>query len=173
MTDAQTDSDPIYQRKNRYSTELDFEATPFLKHPTLERFTINGTFRLNYTAFEADGFNADLNEKSLSLGSNWYPLYAPYTVESPIMYLGAYVRSGFADAEAPTVSQTANYTMISLPGFRAGFKYLMRNHLGIRLQASMETIKIEKYESSKTNSILPDRTNLVETKLGFGLAYAF
>ena len=173
LTDAQTEDDPVYQRKSRYSTELEFEATPFLRHPTLERFTLSGTFRLNYTAFEADGFNADLNEKSLSLGSNWYPLYTPYSLELPIIYIGAYVRSGFANANAPTVDEQANYTMISLPGFRAGFKYLMRNRLGIRLQASMETIKIERYENSKLNSVLPDRTNLVEAKLGVGLAYAF
>lgn len=173
MTDAQTDTDPLYQRKNRFATELDFEATPFLRHPSLERFTLNSTFRLNYTAFEADSYNADLNEYSLSLGSNWYPLYAPYALESPIVYLGAYIRSGFASANAPTVSERANYTVISLPGFRAGFKYLLRNRLGVRLQASMETLKIERYESSKLNSVLPDRTNLVEMKVGFGLAYAF
>ena len=173
LTDAQTSSDPLYQRDSRHSKELDFEIVPFLKHETLERFTLDGTFRLNYTAFEAGGFNADLNEYSLSLGTNWYPIYAPYVVESPIVYLGTYIRSGFASANSPTPDETANYTVISFPGFRAGFKYYMRNRVGIRIQASMETIKIERYEASKLGSVLPDRASLAEAKFGVGLAYAF
>jgi len=173
LSDSQGDDDPLYRRESLYSTELDFEATPFLKHETLERFTLNATFRMNYTAFEAQTYNSDLDEYSLSLGTNWYPLYAPYAVESPIMYLGVYLRSGFASAYAPTPDEKANYTVLSLPGFRAGFKYLLRNHLGIRLQASMETLKIERYESSSLNSVLPENTNLVEAKIGVGLAYAF
>lgn len=173
LNDGQTKDDPLYSRENLYSTEVDFEATPFLRQETLERFTINGTFRLNYTAFEAESFNADLNEYSLSLGTNWYPIYAPYTLVSPILYFGTYIRSGFAKANAPTPNEQANYTIISFPGFRAGFKYIFRNRIGIRLQATMETLKIERYEASKLNTVLPERANLVETKLGVGLAYAF
>jgi hypothetical protein len=173
MNDAQTEDDAQYHRDSLYSTEIDFEVTPFLRHEALERFTVDATFRLNYTAFAADAFNADLNEYSLSLGANWYPVYASYVVEAPIFYLGTYLRSGFANANAPTPNEQANYTVLSLPGFRAGFKYLLRNRVGIRLQASMETLKIERYEASKTNSVLPENANLVETKVGVGLAYAF
>ena len=173
LVDAQTKNDPLYQRDSRYSSEIDFEATPFLKHDALERFTLDGTFRLNYTAFAADSFNANLNEYSLSFGTNWYPVYAPYALESPIVYLGTYIRSGFASVDAPTANEQGNYTVMSLPGFRAGFKYLLRNRIGIRLQLSMETLKIERYEASKLNSVLPERSNLVESKFGLGLAYAF
>lgn len=173
LNDAQTEDDTLYHRNSRYSTEIDFEVTPFLRHEALERFTLDATFRLNYTAFAADTYNADLNEYSMSLGANWYPIYASYVVEAPIFYLGTYLRSGFANANAPTPNEQANYTVLSLPGFRAGFKYLLRNRIGIRLQASMETLKIERYEASKTNSVLPENANLVEAKLGVGLAYAF
>ena len=173
LTDAQSNKDPLYQRDNRYSTELDFEVTPFLKHPSLEHFTLDGTFRLNHTAFEADTYNADLDEYSLSLGANWYPLYSPYAVESPVFFLGSYIRSGYARAVAPTVDEKANYTVLSFPGFRAGFKYLMRNNIGIRLLLSMETLKLERYQFSKYNSTLPENTNLVEGKFGVGLAFAF
>lgn len=172
LSDAQSDKDP-YQRESRYAVESDFEVTPFLKHETLERFTLNAGFRLNYSAFEAEDFNADLNEYSVSLGANWYPLYAPYTQMAPILFLGTYIRSGFAKAVAPTAREKANYTVLSMPGLRAGFKYYLRNNLGIRLILSMETLKIERYEASKLNSILPERTNLVEGKMGVGLAYAF
>ena len=173
LNDAQTDKDANHQRDNRYATELDFEVTPFLKHDALERFTLNSSFRLNYTAFENENLNTDLNEYSLSVGANWYPLYAPYATEAPQVFIGTYIRSGFAKAESPTAGEKGNYTVMSVPGFRAGFRYLLRNRFGIRLVMSMETLKIERYEASKTNSILPERTNLVEAKMGVGLAYAF
>jgi len=174
LNDTQTNDDPLlYKRASRYSTELDFEAIPFLKHDALERFTLNATFRLNYTAFQADDYNADLNEHSISFGTNWYPLYVPYAVESPILYLGTFFRTGFANANAPTANEKANYTVMSLPGFRAGFKYLTQHRIGIRLQASMETLKIERYEANRFTSVLPERANLVESKLGFALTYAF
>lgn len=173
LNDAQTDSDTNYKRDSRYSTELDFEATPFLKHETLERFTLNGTIRLNHTAFEANSYNADLEERSVTIGANWYPLYAPYAVESAVIILGTYFRTGLAAAESPTLGEKANYTLFSLPGIRAGMKYLMRNNFGIRLIVSMETLKLERYESSQYNSNLPESTNLVEAKLNIGLAYAF
>jgi hypothetical protein len=173
LTNNQTSKDTAYQRDNRYSTEADFEATPFLRHETLERFTINGTFRLNYTAFEANTYNAYLDEYSLSLGANWYPLNAPYVVESPIFFMGTYVRSGYGKAVAPTVNQKGNYTVQATPGFRVGFKYLMRNNFGIRLLLSMETLKIERYQFSNYNSVLPENANLAEGKMGVALAYAF
>ncbi len=173
MTDAQSDRDPLYSRERQYSWESDFEVTPFLRHSELERFTLNAGFRLNYAAFEADAYNADLNEYSLNLGANWYPWYAPYAVESPVVFLGTYIRSGFAKAEAPTANEQANYTVLSLPGFRAGFKYLLRNNVGLRLILSFETLKIERYEASRLGSVLPERTNIAEGKLGFGMVYAF
>jgi hypothetical protein len=173
LTNSQSDKDPRYARDNRYSMESDFEFIPILKHPTLERVTLNANARLNHTAFKANTFNADLDEYSLSLGANWYPVQAPYTVETPIFLIGAYFRAGYARAHAPTVAEKANYTLLSFPGIRTGFKYLMRNNFGIRLLLSLETLKLERYEVSKFNSILPESTNLVESKVSFGLIYAF
>ncbi len=173
LSDSQTDKDPLYQRKNRYSAELDFEVTPFLKHESLERLTLTSSVRSNHTAFESENFNSDLDEYSVSLGANWYPLYAPYTTAAPVIFAGTFVRSGFGKASSPSANEKANYTVMSIPGFRFGLKYLLRNRIGIRLLMSMETLKIERYEASKTNSVLPERANLVETKMGVGLAYSF
>jgi hypothetical protein len=173
LTDAQTKNDPQYRKESRYSTEVDFEATPFLKHEKLERFTLNTSFRLNHTAFEANSFNANFNEYSFTFGTNWYPWYAPYAVESPVFFLGAYLRSGYGKADVPTIGEKANYTILSLPGLRVGMKYYMRNNWGLRFIMSFETLKIERYEASKFSSVLPENTNLVEGKFGFGLTHAF
>jgi hypothetical protein len=172
LTDAQDKTDS-YRRGSKYAVDFIFEATPFVKHPTLERFTLDGSFRTNKTALQTKGHNTAVDEYSLAIGTNWYPVYAPYAIESPVVFLGAYVRSGFANLTAPTAQETAKYTALAFPGFRAGFKYILRNNIGLRIVASMETLQLEKYQSSKANSILPDSTSLVEAKLGFGLAYSF
>jgi hypothetical protein len=173
LTDAQTDRDPGYRRDGNRSFEVDFEAIPFVKHKQLERFSINSSFRLARSAFEADSFNADVDEYSVTLGANWYPVHAPYAIEAPVFLLGAYIRSGYARVVAPTPDEKANYTVLSMPGLRAGMKYLLRNNFGLRLIFSMETLKLEQYESSKLDSILPSSTNLVEGKFGIGITYGF
>ena len=173
LTDAQTDSDTGYRRDANRSLEVDFEAVPFIKHKQLERFSINSSFRLARSAFEAESFNADVDEYSITLGANWYPVHAPYATEAPVFLLGAYIRSGYARVVAPTPDEKANYTVLSMPGLRAGMKYLLRNNFGLRLIFSMETLKLDQYESSKIDSILPSSTNLVEGKFGIGITYGF
>lgn len=173
MSDAQTDSDKGYKRDSNRSYEVDFEVVPLLGHRQLERFSLNASARMSRNAFEANGFNADINETSLTVGANWYPLYAPYAIEAPVLTLGTYIRSGMANVQAPTVAEKANYTVISIPGLRVGMKYLLRNNWGLRFLLSMETLKLERYEASKLNSTLPENANLVETKFGLGVTYGF
>ena len=172
LTDAQSDSD-AYNRSNQYSIDADLEIVPFLKHETLERFTVTGGLRMNQSAFDAGTANADYEEYSFHLGANWYPVYAPYAQTAPVVYVGTYIRSGLVTAKAPTIAEKANYTVLTMPGFRVGMKYLFRNNFGVRVSLSFETLMLEQYEASKKNSNLPDKQNLTEGKLGIGLAYAF
>lgn len=172
LTDSQSDKDS-YNRSNQFSIDAELEIIPFLKHETLERFTVTGGLRINRSAFEANNFNADLNEHSLHLGANWYPLYAPYTHMAPIVYLGTYLRTGLANAKAPSIGEKANYTVLTMPGLRAGMKYLLRNNIGVRVSMSFETLMLERYESSKQGANLPEKQNMAEGKFGIALAYVF
>ena len=173
MNDTQTDSDPSYRRQSLRSFSGDFEVVPLIGHKTLERFTLNGTMRLNNSAFKTSGVNADFNEYSFSIGGNWYPFYAPYAFEKPVFFVGAFLRSGQARVEAPSINQSANYTVLSFPGIRIGYKYLLKNNFGMRLSLSLETLKIDRYESSQFNSSLPEASNIVESKAGVSFLYAF
>lgn len=173
MTDAQTEEDSGYRREGNYAVEAELEGTPFLKHETLERITLFGTLRTNKTAFEAESKNAKMDEVSFSVGANWYFLYPPYAVEAPSMFLGTYIRSGTATVEAPSVGEKANYTVLALPGVRAGMKYNFKNRIGVRIAFNLETLQLDRYETSKLGSILPDQTDLVEGKLNFAIAYSF
>ena len=173
LTDAQTDQDPGHRRGVRYAVDLDLEATPFLNHPTLERFTVNGTFRVNRTALEAENSNVDLDEYSLSAGVNWYPIYATHVVEAPSVFLGASVRSGWASASAPTTGDTGKYTVSGVPGVRAGMRYNFQNNFGLRILASMEILTLDQYETNKVNTILPNEQKLAEGMMSFGVLYSF
>jgi Protein of unknown function (DUF3575) len=173
INDTQTEEDANYRREGLKSFAFDFEAVPVLGHKTLERFSLNATLRSNYAAFKSNGTNADLNEFSLSLGGNWYPFNPPYAFERPVFFLGAYLRTGQAQVESPSLNESANYTVLSFPGLRLGYKYLLKNNFGMRLSLSLETLKIDRYESSQLNSSLPDSANIVESKAGISLLYAF
>jgi hypothetical protein len=173
FSDSQTEKDAGYRRDGRYSVETEFEGVPFAKHETLERFTLDATFRINKTAFEAENKNASLDEISVSGGVNWYPLYAPYALEAPAVFLGTYIRSGTASVEAVSVAEKANYTLLSMPGFRGGMRYNFKNNVGLRIALSMETLKLDRYEQSKLGSVLPDQANVVEGKMNFSLLYSF
>ncbi|MGE3610194.1 MAG: hypothetical protein AB7I27_11445 [Bacteriovoracaceae bacterium] len=170
LTDSQNSRDT--KRDSLYSVNLDFEAIPFLGHETLERFTLNTALRSNKSAFQASDKNISFDEYSAALGVNWYPLMMPSTYDAPIIFLGTYVRTGTGSAKN-TSGQKANYTVLAVPGFRLGLKYFLRNNFGLRIVASMETLQLERYESSTTDNTMPQRTTLVEGKVGFGLGYSF
>ena len=173
FSDAQTQEDAGYRRDGRYSIEVDFEAIPILKHEVLERFTLNATYRNNKTAFSADNFNASLDENSFSVGLNWYPLFASYAVDSPVVFLGTYIRSGWASARSPSAGEKSNYTILTLPGFRAGLRYNFRNNVGLRISATGETLNLDRYEQSKFGAALPDQASIFEGKMNVAIAYSF
>lgn len=161
------------QAGSRPSYELGYEFIPFIKHPTLERFTLFANGRLSYNAFEAKDANALMNEKSLSVGARWYPLYAPYTIEAPVIFMGLYGRTGSASVRSPTYGDRANYTVLSVGGLNAGLRYNLKSGLGLRFSASMETLQLERYQFDRFGSRLPDRANLFEARTGIALVYAF
>jgi hypothetical protein len=171
LTDNQTQKSS-YHRDNRYSYEGSFEVTPFINRDELQHLTLFGGLRRNLTAFDTGGANASMDETSFSLGANWYPLYAPNTYEAASIFLGTFVRTGFATVQSPSASESARYSVISVPGVQAGMKYLFRNHFGLRIVSSMETLNVNNYQS-KTGSTLPKNTKFTEGKVGFGMTYVF
>lgn len=171
LNDSQTKTDR--QAETRGSYELGYEFIPFVKHPTLERFTLFGTGRYSQNAFETRDTNATTSEKSLSLGAKWYPLYSPYTVEAPVIFLGVHIRSGNVAMRSPTYGDRANYTLLSVGGLQAGLRYNLKNGIGLRIAGSVETLQLDRYQFDRFGSRLPDRTNLVEARTGVALVYAF
>jgi hypothetical protein len=173
FTDSQESEDAVTKRTQRFTVGANFELVPFLRHPKLERFTLDIGGRVNKNAFEYGGTNAHYNEVSGSLGANWYPLYAPYTVQAPVLFLGTYIRTGTANAMGVRSNEKANYTVYSFPGFRGGLKYMIKSNFGLRIAVSMETLNMDQYESSEVNGALPASTKLVEGKADVGLILAF
>lgn len=172
LSDAQTDKSN-YQRDTRYSLEGSFEATPFLGDVNLEKITLFGGLRKNNTAFDMGNGNAAVDEISLSFGANWYPLYAPYIYEAPVVFVGTFLRTGYATVRAPTVSESSRYSVVGIPGFQGGVKYLFRNRFGVRALASMETLNLNNFSTVKAGTSLPANAKFIEGKVGFGMTYIF
>ncbi len=173
FNDAQTEKDSMYRRDGRYSLELSYETIPILHNETLKHFSLDASVRMNKTAFSFDATNARVDETSLSAGMNWYPYHVSYAQDATVLFLGAYIRSGRASVEAPAIFESSNYTVLAMPGLRAGMKYNFRNNVGLRLALSMETLKLEKYERSTLGSALPDQASLAEGKMNFAMTYSF
>lgn len=173
LSDPQTGADRGYRRNDLYAADVSFEATPFLKQPTLERITVFLSARMNKSALEAQNTNLRFDDRSISGGLNWYPLYAPYEIQAPVIFLGMYFRTGFGNLEAPNNNEKANYSVTSFPGFQAGIRYNFRNKIGVRLLASIETLQIERYENNKVETILPESAAVSDGKFGMGLSYSF
>lgn len=171
LTNKQTKSDT--QIDNRQSIEIGYEFVPFVKHKELERFTIFGTGRYSQNALETNGANAEVNERSLSAGLKWYPLYAPYTIEAPVIFLGIHVRSGQVSMRSPTFGDKANYTLLSVGGLQAGLRYNLQSGLGLRITGALETLQLDRFQFDRFGSRLPDRANLAEARTGVALIYAY
>lgn len=173
LTDEQTTKDQSYKRENGYSVDGEIEVTPFLKHESLERFTLTGSFRFNQTAFESSLYNSRVNEFSLAGGINWFPIYPPYVIDAPLIFLGAHIRSGSATAEAPALNDKSSYTVLVIPGIRTGMKYNLRNDVGLRIAIGLEKLQFERYNKNKGTSVLPDNKSVLEAKINFAFAYSF
>ncbi len=173
LTDRQTDRDTNYRRSGLRTLEGELEVVPFIQKSDLERFTLHATVRQSQSAFSTDDFNVSIDDLSMSLGLNWYPMHAPYVIQSPMIFVGTYVRSGYSTLKAPTVNEQGNYTSLVAPGFRGGLRYNFRNGVGMRFTGSVETMQLEHYGKSKQNPALPDRYSLTEGKMSFAVAYSF
>jgi hypothetical protein len=171
LNNSQTKSDK--QIDNRTSNEIGYELVPFAKHPTLERFTLFGSGRYTTNAIETKNANSQTIERSLAVGARWYPLHAPYIVDAPAVYLGILVRTGNVAMSTPTYGDRANYTLLSVGGVQAGLRYNLKSGIGLRIEGSMETLQLERYQFNRFGSRLPDRTNVVEARTGIALLYAF
>jgi hypothetical protein len=173
FTDVQTEKDAAYRREGAYSIDLDIEGIPLLKHETLERLTFDLGLRSNKTAIANNNFNFAVDELSLKAGVNWYPLYSPAAYEAACLFFGVYIRSGTATLNSISANTDGRYSVLTMPGFRAGMKYNLKNNFGFRISLSMETIELDRYKQNTLGSSLPNRAQLFESKMNFALAYSF
>lgn len=173
FTDVQTEKDAAYRREGAYSIDLDVEGIPLLKHETLEKLTFDVGLRSNKTAIAYNNFNFAVDELSVRAGFNWYPLYSPAAYEAACLFFGAYVRTGTATLDSISANNNGRYTVLTMPGFRGGMKYNLKNNFGFRISLSMETIELDRYKQNTLGSSLPNRAQLFESKMNFAMAYSF
>ena len=173
MTDSQTSKDKGYRRDGLYSVEAELEGVPFIQKSDLERFTLTGSVRRNKSAFAVGDYNHSLDDLSVAGGLNWYPMHAPYVIQSPMIFVGTYIRTGYGDVVSPSLGQKGSYTSFAAPGFRGGLRYNFRNGVGMRLMATYESLQLERYGNKQTSTALPDHQTVNEMKVAFAVAYSF
>lgn len=173
ISDHQSKEDVTYSKSNRFALNLDLEFVPILKHEFWERLTINAQLSTTDDAIGVENRNYDRVDQSFTLGANWYPFYAPYTVSAINLYVGTYFRAGRSEIRSDLYDNSGNYTLLSIPGFRVGLRYTFKNRVSLRIIGSMETTKLERITSDKFNSELPDSIAKTDMNLALGLGYSF
>ncbi|HLT23109.1 MAG TPA: hypothetical protein VKZ84_06690, partial [Bacteriovoracaceae bacterium] len=173
VSDHQTKEDTTYTKSNRYAINVDFEVVPVLKHEIWERFTINGQFSTTDDAIGIGARNFDRTDQSFTLGVNWYPFYAPYRVSAINLYVGTFFRAGQSKLRSEIYDEKANYTLLSIPGFRVGLRYTFKNKVSLRFIGSVETVGLERTGSNRYFSELPESITKTDMNLALGLGYSF
>jgi hypothetical protein len=173
VSNAQNDESQTYRRESLRSLGVELEATPFLKHKELERFTLFLNPQLTQSAFQLDQVNLNFDSYSTLLGIHWYAVNPPYRIYAPILFFGAFTRFGYSVVESPETTDSAKYTVFSFPGLQIGARINLKNRLGLRIVGSMESLKLERYEVNKADSFLTQNLDLVESKIALGLSYSF
>lgn len=173
LSDHESSKDQLYSKSNRFALSFDFEFVPVLKHEIWERFTINAQLSSSDDSIGVDNRNYDRKDQSFTLGANFYPFYAPYTVSVINLYLGTYFRAGQSKLNSSQYVGEGNYTLWSIPGFRLGLRYTFKNSVSLRFTGSVETTKLERTSSDILNSPLPESISQTDMNLAFGLGYSF
>jgi len=163
--------------ENTQASKLDFEAAleafVFKKFETLNKFSLEGSFRYAKDGLSTGTLNALTSEYSGAAIVNWYPFYAPNVIEKNIFYASVIARYGQASAVIDSAGEAGNYTVYAFPGLRVGVKYNLRSGFGVRMTASRETLLYDRVIRSDDAGDLPDRKVLQEGKVGIGLSYLF
>lgn len=173
VSDHQTTEDTSYSKNARYALNLDLEVIPFLKHEIWERFTVNGQLSMSDDALGVGSRNFDRKDQSFTLGVNWYPFYAPYTISVINLYMGTYFRAGQSKLRSELYEDKGNYTLMSMPGFRVGLRYTFKSQVSLRFIGSVESTQLEKTGSNRYFSELPESITKTDMNLALGLGYSF
>jgi hypothetical protein len=163
--------------ENTQTSKLDFEvaleAFVFKKFETLNKFSIEGSFRYAKDGLSTGTLNALTSEYSGAATLNWYPFYAPNVIEKNIFYASVIARYGLASAVIDSAGEAGNYSVYGFPGVRIGVKYNLRNGYGVRLTAAREVLLYDRVIRNEDAGDLPDRKVLQDGKVGIGLSYLF
>lgn len=173
VSDNQTEEDTTYTKSARHNLSVDFEVTPLLKHDLWERFTLNAQISMSDDAIGVGSRNFDRQDQSFTMGVNWYPFFAPYTVSVLNLYLGTYFRAGQTKLRSELYEDKGNYTLSSIPGFRFGLRYTFKNGVALRFIGSVESTSLERTGSNKYFTELPGSIKKTDMNLALGLGYSF
>jgi hypothetical protein len=166
--------DRVNTAQSKYDIELGYEYFAFKSIESLQKISFELSGRRAVDAYSiGSGFNATSTEYSFAGGLNYYPFRPANTLETNIVYLGLYIRTGLSILQVSESSETGSYSVLSIPGVRGGLKYNFPNGYGIRVFGSFENIQTSRIQRSDDEGVLPDVASLTEGKMSIGLSKFF
>jgi len=169
----ETQDDPSHSKGKGKDFEIGYEFFPFAKVDLWQNWTFFASGRMGSNSLAYQSYNIESNEYSAAFGVNLYPFYAPEVVDKIVPFIGVYGRFGRSSLTNLTSAEKGKYTLVSMPGIHGGVKYQLSNGFAIRIKAAIEKQQLEVIETKYLSTILPDRAELIDAKLGVGIGYAF
>ncbi len=166
-------NDPETTEQSKFDLEFGVENYSFKNFKTMQNFTWEYSGRRAVDAYFGGVLNVQSIEYSAAIGLNWYPFSLPTTIEKNIIYLSILTRYGIARLSNNTTDEEGNYQVYTIPGFRAGVKYNLRNGFGFKMALGYENIQSDRIIRSADDGTLPDTANYVDGKWSVGLTRFF
>ncbi len=167
MLDNENRADSENSSKVKWNAEFGGEWFPAPRHETAQQFSLWSFARYVSDGVSVGQLNAQTLEYSLGLGMTWHFLHSPFASNTNIPFLSLGVRTGVV--RLTSAGEEANYSMESFPTIAGGIKYNFRSGIGLRLAASFEKLILEQTESNQTVSALPQKEEILEGRLSFGV----
>ncbi len=160
--------------QSKYDFEFGYEYFAFKDVDALDKVAFEFTMRRAVDAYSiGGGYNATSVEYSFTGGINWYPFKRPNSLDTNIIYAGLLIRSGISALEVSDTNEKGTYSILTIPGIRAGIKYNFSNSYGVRIFGGFENIKSSRIKKSSSSGVLPDVASYTEGKMGIGLSKFF
>jgi hypothetical protein len=143
---------------------------------SLQHFSLQTEFRKERNNFAIDRENVFLKGSSFLIGFNWYPYYAPSTVERFLPFVGLGMRYGKGEISRINFYENYDFNLLVLPMVQVGTKYRFtlddNNAIGIRLAVSLEKNRLNSTTENAFNQV-PTLIEYTDLKLGIGISYYF
>ena len=142
----------------------------------LSHFSLQTEWRRERNNFAINEQNVYVKGSSFLFAANWYPYYAPSTIERFLPFMGIGMRYGKGEISRVDFFENYDFNLQVLPMFHVGAKYRFtineKKAIGVRLMVSIEKNRLNSTTENQFEQV-PNQIEYTDLKLALGFSYYF